>query len=216
MEWPLLAGVPDEELRPLMAVARRRRFARDEVVFHRGDPADTLHLIAKGRFAVRVVTPLGDTVNVAILGPGQVFGELALVGGKPEIRTATVAALEPAETRCVHQVDFEALRARHPQTADVIIAVLAAQVKRLTEHLVEALYVPADRRVLRRLAELAGVYGDPAGPVEIPLRQEEIAALAGASRATTNRVLRQAQARGTIALARGRTTVLDHAALSRS
>ena len=215
MQWPLLAGVPEEEVRQLMAVARRRRFARDEVVFHRGDPADTLHLIAKGRFAVRVTTPLGDTANVAILGPGQAFGELALVGGEP-VRTATVAALEPSETRSVHQVDFAALRERHPQTADVIIAVLAAQVKRLTEHLVEALYVPADRRVLKRLAELAGVYGDGEdGPIEIPLRQEEIAALAGASRATTNRVLREAQAKGTIELSRGRTTVLDPDALSR-
>ena len=215
MEWQLLADVPPDALRAVLTIARRRTFDRNEIVFHRGDPADSLHLIAKGRFAVRVTTPVGDTVNVAILGPGQAFGELALVGGEP-VRTATVAALEPSETRSVHQVDFAALRRRHPQTADVIIAVLAAQVKRLTEHLVEALYVPADRRVLHRLAELAGVYGDgDEGPVEIPLRQEEIAALAGASRATTNRVLREAQAKGTIALSRGRTTVLDRAALSR-
>jgi CRP-like cAMP-binding protein len=215
VDWPLLAGLSEEELRALLTIARRRRFARDEVVFHRGDPADTLHLIARGRFAVRIVTPLGDTATLAVLGPGELFGELALVAGDP-VRSATVAALEPAETRAIHRIDFDALRRRHPETAEVVITILAGQVRRLSEHLVEALYVPADRRVLRRLAALADQYGDGADQVMIPLRQEEIAALAGASRATTNRVLREAQARGEVRLERGRTTVLDRAAVSRA
>jgi CRP/FNR family transcriptional regulator, cyclic AMP receptor protein len=214
MRWRLLDGLPEEELRRVLAMARRRRFARNEVVFHRGDPADSLHLIAKGRFAVRIVTPLGDTAILSILGPGELFGEIALVSDRAE-RSATLVALEPAETLSVHRIDFEALRARHPETADVVISVLAGQIRRLSEHLVEALYVPADRRVLRRLIELADVYGDDDGRVLIPLNQEDIAGLAGTSRATVNKVLRDAETRGEVRLERGRTVVLDVEAIRR-
>src|SRR5690349_12400054 len=69
VDWPRLAGIPAEQVRELRQVARRRRFARNEVVFHRDDPADSLHLINNGRFAIRVMTPLGDVATMAIRGP---------------------------------------------------------------------------------------------------------------------------------------------------
>jgi CRP-like cAMP-binding protein len=211
MDWPLLAGVPEEEVQLVLSIARRRKFGRGEVVFHQEDPADTLHLIAKGRFVARVTTPLGDTAILSVLGPGEMFGELALLGGEEARRSATVAALEPAETRSVHRIDFERLRARNPQTAGVLIAILAGQVERLSKHLVEALYVPADKRVVRRLVEVAELFGDGV----VPLTQEDLAGLAGTSRATVNRVLREEEERGTVKLGRGRTTVLDTEALAR-
>src|SRR4051812_24004705 len=109
MQWRLLADVPEEEIRLLLTVARRRTFARGEVVFHRDDPADSVHLIEKGHFAIRMATPLGDTMTSALLGPGENFGEMALVGSEPH-RSATVEALEPSETFAVYQGDFEELR----------------------------------------------------------------------------------------------------------
>jgi CRP/FNR family transcriptional regulator, cyclic AMP receptor protein len=211
MEWPLLAGVPEEDVQLVLSIARRRKFGRGEVVFHSEDPADTLHLIAKGRFVVRVTTALGDTAILSVLGPGEMFGELALLEGEDARRSATVAAIEPAETRSVHRIDFERLRSRNPETVNVLIAILAAQVQRLSKHLVEALYVPADKRVLRRLNEMAEIFSDGV----VPLTQEDLAGLAGTSRATVNRVLREEEARGTVKLGRGRTAVLDAEALSR-
>jgi len=213
MKWALLEGVGEDEVTQLLSIARRRTFERGEVVFHEHDPADTLHLIDKGRFAVRATTPLGDTTIFAVLGPGEMFGELALLGDDAR-RTATVAALEPAQTRSVHRLDFERLRATQPQTADVLIAILSGQVRRLSRHLVEAMYTPADKRVLRRLSEMAALYGDGGGPVTIPLTQDDIAGLAGTARATVNRVLREEQGRGILELARGRTIVNDPAALA--
>src|SRR3954449_385241 len=114
MQWALLAGVPEEELRGILQVARRRSFARNEIVCHRGDPADCCHLIVKGRFAIRIMTPLGDTVTVAIRGAGATFGEMALLveDGK---RTATVAALEKGETFSIYRTDFDRIRAKHPE-----------------------------------------------------------------------------------------------------
>jgi CRP-like cAMP-binding protein len=215
VKWKLLDGLADAEVQALLSIARRRRFARGEVVFHQHDPADTLHLIDKGRFAVRVATPLGDTAILAVLGPGDIFGELSLLAGEQAQRSATVAALEAAETRSVHRLDFERLRAQHPETAAVLISILSGQVRRLSRHLLEALYVPADKRVLRRLLELGDLYAGSDGETVVPLTQEDLAGLAGTSRATVNRVLREEEARGSVRLGRGRTVVLDREALAR-
>jgi CRP/FNR family transcriptional regulator, cyclic AMP receptor protein len=207
VEWSLLAGVPPEEVRLLLEVARRRRFSRNEVVFHRDDPGDSLHLIQKGRFAIRVMTPLGDTATIAVRGPGDSFGEMALVGEAPR-RSATVAALEDGETFAVYRDEFERLRKRHP-IEHVLLRFLTNEVRVLNERLLEALYVPVERRVLRRLVELAAIYPTGDEGTLIPLTQEVIAELAGTSRATVNRVLNEEQQRGTVELRRGKTVVLD-------
>lgn len=214
MDWALLAGVPGDDVQRLLQIARRRTFRRGEVVFHMGDPADTLHLVVSGRFAVRVQTALADVAVLTILGPGDLFGELALLESDGR-RSATVEAIEAGETRSIHRPDFESLRDRHPSVTDVVTAILAEQVRRLTGNLLEALYLPADRRIRRRVAELADAYAPDGGEVTIPLRQEDLAGLAGTSRATVNRVLREEEARGTVRLARGRTTVLDREGLAR-
>jgi CRP/FNR family transcriptional regulator, cyclic AMP receptor protein len=203
MDFPLLADLPSEDVRQLLTIARRRTFARGEVVFHRDDPADSLHLVVRGRFGARVLTPLGDSVLVDVLGPGQSFGELALLlpGAR---RSATVEALEVGETRSVYGEDFSNLQHAHPGVKDVLLRLLAEQLRRSTDRVVEAHYVDAETRVRRRLVELATTYD---GGV-VRLRQEDVAALAGTSRATVNRVLREEEKLGTVALARGRTAVL--------
>lgn len=213
MAWHMLSEVPEEDVRQLLSVARRRRFARGEVVFHRGDPADSLHLVVSGRFVVRTVTPLGEAAAVGLVGSGGSFGELALVGeGAP--RSATVTALEAAETFAVYVHDFRALRSRHPHLNDVLVTLLAAEVRRLTSLVEEVLFLPAEKRVRKRLADLARVYGgDP--PVELPLTQAELGEFAGAARATVNRVLREEERNGTLELRRGTTVVLDLDGLER-
>ncbi len=214
MEWQLLEGVPAEDVQRLLSLARRRSFRRGEVVFHRGDPADSLHLVVKGRFAVRVMTPLGDQSTIAVRGPGESFGEMALAGEKTG-RSATVEALEAAETFCVLETEFARLRREHPAVNDLLVTLLATEVRRMNERLLEALYLPAERRVLRRLSELADLYAAGAdGAVEIPLTQEELAGLAGTSRATVNGVLGDAQTRGLVELRRGKVTIVDRDALA--
>ncbi len=204
MEWPLLADLPPADVRQLLSIARRRTFGRGEVVFHRDDPAESLHLIARGRFGVRVQTPVGDSVLLDVLGPGQAFGELALLLPGAH-RSATVTALEDGETRSVYRDDFALLQRQHPGVKDVLLRLLAEQLRRSTDRIVEAHYVDVETRVRRRLAELVATYESGV----VPLTQEDIAAMAGTSRATVNRVLREEERAGAVALARGRTTVLD-------
>jgi len=218
VRWSLLEGLPEAELRELLAIARRRRFARGEVVFHQDDPADTVHLVDKGRFGVRGIGPLGDSVMLAVLSPGDMFGELALVDGEAARRSATVSALEKAETLSIHRLDFDRLRRQRPDTSQVLIALLAAQVRRLSMLVTEAHYVTAEKRVRRRLVEVSGGYAkgeEPDGPRLVPLTQDDLADLAGTSRATVNRVLRSEQEKGAVLLGRGRTEVLDVDALAR-
>lgn len=214
MEWHLLQGVPAGEVRELLSLARRRRFRRGEVVFHRDDPADSMHLVVAGRFAVRAATPLGETATIAVRGPGDSFGELALLGERAGRRTATVAALEDAETFCVAESDFRRLRGRYAGIDRMLTDFLVGELRMLHERLLEALYLPAERRVLRRLLELAGTYADGSA-AEVPLTQDELASLAGTSRATVNRVLREEERRGTVELGRGRTVVREPAEIAR-
>lgn len=210
MDWPLLADLPPDDVREVLAIARRRTFAKGEVVFHRDDPAESLHLVVRGRFGARVLTPLGDSVLFDVLGPGQCFGELALL--LPDARrSATVDALEAGETRSVFRDDFAALQRAHPGVKDVLLRLLAEGLRRSTDRVVEAHHVDAETRVRRRLVDLAATYEDAV----VPLTQEDIAAMAGTSRATVNRVLREEVKLGAVALARGRSTVLDRDALER-
>jgi len=212
----LLAGLTDGDRKALLAQARPRRFSKGEVVFHEGDPADSLHLVDKGRFAVRVTTPLGDKATLGVVGAGGWFGELSIVSDAP--RNATVAALEPGETLSLRRQQVDEIRRRDRGVDQVLIGALVAELRQTSARLLEALYVPADTRVLRRLAEVAALYAssDGTSPTVVPLTQDEIAQLAGTTRPTVNRVLRVAAADGIVALRRGRIELLDRERLQRA
>lgn len=214
VNWPLLDVLSAEQRRTLLSRTRRRRFKRGEVVFHEGDPGDALHLVDKGHLAVKRSTPLGDVATLLVLGPGDFFGELAVVAPGP--RNATVVALDQVETLSLHSQVFDDLRVTHPAVDRVLIHALVQEVRRLSAMLVEALYVPADKRIYLRLGDLARTFAVPgeAGPVLIPLTQDEVAQLAGTTRPTANRVLRAAEKAGALRVARGRIEVLDAAAVA--
>jgi CRP-like cAMP-binding protein len=210
----LFAVLEREDAERTSLMMRRHSYARGETVFHRLDPADSLHVIDSGRFAVRITTPLGDVVTLAILSKGDCFGEIALLAAEPR-RTATVIALEPSRTRALLRSDFERLCNESPDIYRELAEDLADQVRRLSSQLVEAMFVPADVRIRHRVAELAGIYGesDSDSPAEIPLSQETIAELSGSSRATVNRVLRACEERGYVKLRRGVVVVIDRRSL---
>lgn len=213
--WQLLAPLTDEERKEVLQAARPRRFAKGEAVFHEGDPGESLHLVRSGRLVARVSTSSGDTVTLSVLSPGQEFGELALLNDSHN-RTATVVAIEASETLALGRADFARLRRDHPGIDGLIVAALVRRVDELSRSLLEALYVGVDRRVMRRLVDLADTYrvGAP-GPVTISITQDDLAGMTGASRPTVNQVLQRLSATGTVLLSRGRIEVLDVEALRR-
>lgn len=199
----MLAGLSDSERRDLLAMARRRRFGRGEIIFHEGDPGDTLHLVDKGHVAIRVHTPLGDVATTRIIGPGSFFGEFALIAPAP--RASTVIALTATETLTIYKDYVDELRAQHPTIDRFLLQAVIGESRRLSGQLLEALYLPVEKRVLRRVLEVSEQFDD--GPM--PLTQEDIAQLAGTTRPTANRVLKGAEEAGAVEMGRGRIQVLD-------
>ena len=203
----LFGGLDEDVRRALWSHMRRRRFGRGEVIFHEGDPADSLHHIVKGHVSVKTSTPRGDQAILRVLGPDDVVGEFALIAPAP--RAATVTALEPTETMMLDRESFAVLRRECPSVDDWLINTSVAEVRRLSAALVEALYLPVETRVMRRVHELAQLYRGGGETTCVPLGQDEIAQLAGVTRQTVNKVLSKAQQDGALRIERGRLEILD-------
>ena len=209
MTRQLLAPLTEAERERVLRTARPYTFAKGEVVFREGDPGETLHLVRRGRLAVQVSIPSGDTATLCVLSTGDAYGELALLREGHD-RTATVIALEPSETVALTRADFETLRRDHPGVEQLLVEMLGRSVDELSRALIEALYEGVDRRVVRRLVDLADAYQvASAGPIAIPITQDDLAGMAGATRPTVNQVLQRLAAKGMVALGRGRIDVLD-------
>jgi CRP-like cAMP-binding protein len=205
-----LAGLDERALR---VVCAHRRYDRGEVVFHEGDPAGALHLIDRGRVAVRLTTPVGDVATIDVLQSGDTFGEQALVDGVGE-RTATVTAIERTETLALDRVSFERVRSERPGVDRFLVIVLSARLQSTSQLLLDALYLPAEVRVMRCVARMHALFGADGGAT-IPLTQADIASMAGVTRSTVNRVLNRAQADGTLKVGRATLEVVDLERLNR-
>jgi CRP-like cAMP-binding protein len=214
MDWWVLDGVPPEDRRSFLSTLRRQTYRRREVVFHEGDPAETLHMIVAGHVTAQVSHPSGEPLTVAVLGPTDCFGELALVG-PDRMRRATMTALDTCETLSMTRGQFDRLRDANPGLNRVLVLLLAARVEKLDYYLLDALYTPADTRVARRLVELCETYRPDSGPVVVPLTQDAIASLAGTTRSTTNQALQDMVRHHVIELGRGQIIVIDEPALVR-
>jgi CRP/FNR family cyclic AMP-dependent transcriptional regulator len=207
--WPLLSPLSAEERRAVIRTAARRRYPKGDSLFHEGDPGDSFHLIDRGHVAITVTSDRGDVLMLDVLSPGDGFGEQALIA--PEsFRTATATAIGSVETLMLRRDAFAALRAEHPAVSDLLIAALAAQVRRLTAALVDAHALAADERVVKHLRRVALIFQTEGRPsVTVPFSQHDLASLAGTTRSTANRALQPLVADGVIVLGRGRIEVVD-------
>jgi CRP-like cAMP-binding protein len=212
MDSPYLAMLSEEDRKVVLGAARRRRFRRSEVIFHEGDPADTLHIIDRGHVGVRTTTPLGDVALLRVLGPGETFGELALIDPAP--RHATIVAFDACETMSLHRDSFAVLRLAHPDIDRLLLAAMVAEVRRMAALVLELMYVPVDKRMHRRMVELARLYRESEVPA-IPLTQADLAQLAGTTRQTANRILRGAEEAGLLKIGRRQIELLDVEGIAR-
>ena len=201
-----------------VACLRLRRFRRDETVFHQGDPGDALHVIARGR--VKIVLPApeaGEAAILATLGPGDFFGELAILDGEPH--SASVIALEPTETLMLGRADFERLFETQAGLRRSLVASLARELRRLTGHVEGLHFLDLRERLALRLGELArgAEAAGGTGEVRIPwaYTQSELAGMVGGSRESVNRLLADFVARGLIRFERDSLVIPDRGRLTR-
>jgi CRP-like cAMP-binding protein len=189
---PLFARADARILESLANSLRRRRFRRNEVIFHQGDPGDSLHVVASG--AVKIVLPSaeGEEAIIATLRPGDFFGELALLDGAP--RSATATALEQSETLVLPRPVFVDLLDTLPGLRDALLADLAKELRRLTGHVEELHFLDLAGRLAMRLSRLAQE-AQPGGGGEVrlnwPYTQSDLAAMIGGTRQSVNRLLNE-------------------------
>jgi len=209
--YRLLEPLGAADVRRVLTAAHRRRFPRDAVVFWDGDPGDSVHLVASGHVAAQITTPRGDVATVRVIGPGEHFGELAIVSPGP--RSATIRALDAVETLVLHFDDFCELR-RTPAIQEIVITALAVEVRRLSGVLTDALYLSATDQLWKRLAAVEEIFAGSGDETVLPLTQTMLATLAGVTRQTAHKFLDDAESVGVIRRDRpGRMTVVDRAAL---
>jgi len=192
----------------LSASLRRRRYGKGTVIFVQGDPGSTLYLVESGRVKISASSPAGKEVILALHGPGDFFGELALLDGEP--RSADAVAQEPCELLLLQRADFVRFLERRPKVG---IGLLAAVSRRLghTNQLVEgAALLDVPGRLARALVDLAESEGEQQAEgwvIHSPLTQSELAALVGATRESVNKWLGFYERQGLIRRMPGRIIV---------
>jgi CRP-like cAMP-binding protein len=188
----LFAGLDEASLSLVSGALRGRRFRRGEVIFHQGDPGDSLSIVAKG--SVKILVTPEDGAEPAILttvGPGGFFGELALLDGRA--RSASAVAVDPVETYVLRRDAFDRLVDDEPALRHALLAALAGEIRRLTAQLEDLHFLDLPgrlaRNLLRRIEAPDG--GLPDGEVRLswPYTQGELAGMIGASRQSVNRLL---------------------------
>jgi len=186
----LFTHADEDALRELARALRRRRFRRNEVVFHEGDPGDSLHIVASGQIKILLLSAEGEEAIIATLRPGDFFGELALLDGAP--RSATAVAVDPAETLVLPRLVFRELLERSEGLRDALLTGLAHELRRLTSQVEELYFLDLAGRLATRLARLARE-AEPEAEHEVrldwPFTQADLASMIGGSRQSVNRLL---------------------------
>jgi CRP/FNR family transcriptional regulator len=213
----LFGACDDAALDALIHVLRVRRFRRGETVFHQGDPGDALFVIARG--SVKVVLPSDEGAEpaiVAILGPGEFFGELAILDGAPH--SATIVSVEASEILVLHRDAFLALIDTDPELRRALLASLAAEIRRLTGHVEDLHFLDLPGRLASRIVRLAQSAGVTTGQARIawPYTQSELAGMIGGSRQSVNRLLADLTDQGLVRLERDHLVVADLDRLART
>ena len=207
---PLFADLTPAQLEPLRPDLRSRRFARDSYIFREGDPGDHLHLITSGEVKISRTTDAGGEVVFAIVGAGDVFGELAVLQ-ENAVRSADAQALTETECHLLHRQALVAFLQAHPAVMWRVINVLSDYIRRKDEAFADLAFHDIPGRVARKLLELASLRSETVGAgteIMLPLSQRTLAGLVGASRENVNRALSRFVSLGFIRLDRGRVTLL--------
>jgi CRP-like cAMP-binding protein len=187
---PLFQGIEPEELSRIAQTMSRRRYRRQEVIFHEGDPGDSLHIVVAGRVKITRESIDGEEAIIATLSAGEAFGELVLLDGAA--RSASATAMEPTETVTMTRQSFERLVDGGGPFRWSLLGGIAHRFRRVTDQLAEVHFLDISGRLaltLTRLAEEAA----PGAAVDVqlarPLTQTDLAAMVGGTRQRVNQIL---------------------------
>ena len=207
---PLFAVLDDEAATALRASMTRTEIPRGHVLFHEGDPGDRLYVIVEGKIKLGRTSGDGRENLLAILGPGEMFGELSLFDPGP--RNATGTAVADTVLVGLGNDDLDAWLRGRPEVARGLLVQLAGRLRKANDVVADLVFSDVPGRVAKALLDLANRFGrtaDDGVHVHHDLTQEELAQLVGASRETVNKALADFASRGWLRLEARAVVLLD-------
>jgi CRP/FNR family transcriptional regulator/CRP/FNR family cyclic AMP-dependent transcriptional regulator len=185
------------------------------ILFHKGSPGRSLYIIESGKVRIFLLSETGQEISVNVYGPGEVFGELALLDGLPRSAGAMVAERTVAYT--LYRDDFLRCLDACPSLARGIIKELSARLRYTTECMENLAFLDLSGRVAAKLLELTDRYGQPGKGIEIELRltQAELASWVAARRESVNKVLGIFREQGLIDIDSQKIAIVDRPGLER-
>lgn len=209
----LFRGLPQKTLDRVAALATRRTYNEDEIIFMRGDPGDALLGVVTGRVRISASRAGGKEVFLNIMEPGDAFGEIGLLDGSP--RTAGATAMAKTELMILQRDAFMGLLRSEPQLAEHVIQLLCKRVRWTAEQMEDSALLTVPAKIAKRILSLASVHGrsSPEG-AKLSISQEELAQFLGLSRQIVNQHLQAWRAKEWISLGRGSITLVDPKALA--
>lgn len=206
---PIFSRLDPADRESLARAMRRRTYKRGDVLFHRDDEGSLLYCILSGRVRIFLPTGAGEEVTLDILKPGDVFGELAVFDELP--RSASASALEDVAVLTLDRTTVLSSLADHPKAAGSILAELSRRLRHANSMIEDIITLDVPGRICKKLLELSDEHGTrtPQG-IQIGVRftQGELASMIGATRESTNKVLRNFQSRGLIRMEGQSLTIL--------
>ena len=209
---PVFGALEPEQLEQLVSYARTRRVPAGTTLFSKGDPGTELFAVSAGTVKISVPAPDGREAMFNLLHPGEIFGEIALLDGRP--RTADAMAMTDCELTVIERRDFLAFVHSEPNVALQLIALLCERLRIASEHYEEVVFLDLPTRLARILLQLADQTEAGAAEPKLKITQREISQMLGSTRESVNKQLRAWSKRGVIALERGGIVVYRLATLA--
>jgi CRP/FNR family transcriptional regulator, cyclic AMP receptor protein len=204
----LFSTLDPDDLGKLASLARPQRCSRNQVIFREGDEASELYVVRSGRIAIAKQSPDGRESLVALMESGDLFGEMALFDEEP--RSAQARALEGSELLAVPFAPIRAMFRERPELLWEVVALLARRLRTTDAALADSVFLDVTGRTAKRLLELAG----DADEFTLPITQEELAGLVGASRERVNKAISAFVRLGWLEQSERRYRIVDRAQLS--
>ena len=211
----LLGRLTRAEMDELMRLVHVERLPPDHLLFQKGDPGDSLFAVLSGQIKISTRSKVGKEIILNFLGPGEIFGEIALLDGRE--RTADASTIAPSELLFITRPNFMSFLKDHPQVALRLLDVLCSRIRWVSESYEDVIFKRLPNRLAKKSVLLAGHFGEARGggvSITLHLTQQALANMVGATRESVNKQMRLWEDEGLITYQDGHITILNLARLS--
>jgi CRP/FNR family cyclic AMP-dependent transcriptional regulator len=203
-------------LQQISQAMRKRTFRAGEAIFHRDDPGQVLYVIKEGRVRIRLTSVEGQEVALAVFGPGDSFGEMAILDSQP--RSADAIAIDKVEVFTLQRKDFVDVVRAHPEIAVSVMKTLSQRIRQANQMVEDLIFLDVYGRVAKKLLDLSREYGvetDDGIKIDLRITQQELASMVGASRESVNKVMGYFTDKSYISTDKHKVTILRIAELQK-